>query len=54
MDTRMTDTLVCDALSMALFRRGLPDQFIVYSDRDSKYCSKDYRDLITAYNLKKV
>ncbi len=52
MDTRMTATLVCDALSMALFRRGFPEQDIVHSDRGSQYCSKDYRDLITAYNLK--
>ncbi|ATC59520.1 IS3 family transposase [Vibrio anguillarum] len=52
MDTRMTATLVCDALSMALFRRGFPEQVIVHSDRGSQHCSKDYRDLITAYNLK--
>ena len=52
MDTRMTATLVCDALSMALFRRGFPEQVIVHSDRGSQYCSKDYRDLITAYKLK--
>ncbi|EJG0514650.1 IS3 family transposase [Vibrio parahaemolyticus] len=52
MDTRMTATLVCDALSMALFRRGFPEEVIVHSDRGSQYCSKDYRDLITAYNLK--
>ncbi|MGO2509744.1 MAG: IS3 family transposase [Vibrio hibernica] len=52
MDTRMTAILVCDALSMALFRRGFPEEVIVHSDRGSQYCSKDYRDLITAYNLK--
>ncbi|OJH77005.1 Integrase core domain protein [Vibrio vulnificus] len=52
MDTKMTATLVCDALSMALFRRGFPEQVIVHSVRGSQYCSKDYRDLMTAYNLK--
>ena len=52
MDTRMTATLVCDALSMALFRRGFPEQVIVHSDRGSQYCSKEYRELITAYKLK--
>ncbi len=62
MDTKMMATLVCDALSMALFRRGFPEQVILHRDRDrdrdrgrgrgSQYCSKDYRDLITAYNLK--
>ncbi|WP_394142135.1 IS3 family transposase [Vibrio chagasii] len=52
MDTRMTASLVCDALSMALFRRGFPEQVITHSDRGSQYCSKDYRDLISTYNLK--
>lgn len=51
-DTKMMATLVCDALSMALFRRGFPEQVILHRDRGSQYCSKDYRDLITAYNLK--
>ncbi len=51
MDTRMMATLVCDVLSMALFRHGFPEQVIVHSDRDSQYCSKDYRDIITAHNL---
>lgn len=52
MDTRMTATLVCDALSMTLFCRWLPEQVIVHSYRGSQYCSKDYRDIITVYNLK--
>jgi transposase InsO family protein len=52
MDTRMTATLVSDALSMALFRRGFPERVIVHSDRGSQYCSKDYRELITTYNLR--
>ncbi|MDF4691194.1 IS3 family transposase [Vibrio parahaemolyticus] len=52
MDTKMMATLVCDALSMALFRRGFPEQVILHRDRGSQYCSKDYRYLITAYNLK--
>ncbi len=30
----------------------LPEQVIVHSDRGSQYCSKDCRNLITAYNLK--
>ncbi|PMH73451.1 transposase [Vibrio cyclitrophicus] len=53
MNTRMTASLVCDALSMALFRRGFPEQVITHSDRGSQYCSKDYRDLISNYNLRK-
>ncbi|TCV31196.1 IS3 family transposase [Vibrio crassostreae] len=52
MNTRMTASLVCDALSMALFRRGFPEQVITHSDRGSQYCSKGYRDLISNYNLR--
>lgn len=52
MDSRMTADLVCDALKMALFRRGFPKGVIVHSDRGSQYCSKDYRDLNSKYKLK--
>lgn len=48
----MRATLLSDALSMALSRLGSPEQVIVHSDRGGQYCSKDYRNLITAYNLK--
>lgn len=51
MDTRMTASLLSNALSVALFHRGFPEKVIVNSDRGSQYCSKDYRDLITAYSL---
>ncbi len=52
MSNRMTATLVCDALSMALFRRGMPEEVTIHSDRGRQYCSKNYRDLIAAHNLK--
>lgn len=52
MNTRMTATLVCDPLSMALFRRGMPEEVIIHSDRGNQYCSKGYQDLIAAHNLK--
>lgn len=45
-------TLVCDALSLALFRHGFSEQVFVNSARGSQYISKDYRNIITAYNLK--
>ena len=51
MSNRMTADLVCDALKMALFRRGRPKKVIVHSDRGSQYCSHDYRDLITKHQL---
>lgn len=38
MSERMTATLVCDALRMALWRRKNPKGVIVHSDRGSQYC----------------
>ncbi len=35
MSERMTATLVCDALMMALWRRGMPEGVIFHSDRGS-------------------
>ena len=51
MSERMTADLVCDALSMALFRRGFPEGVVVHSDRGSQYCSHDYRSLIERNKL---
>ena len=51
MSTRMTAQLACDALTMALFRRGLPKNVIVHSDRGSQYCSHAYLDLIEKHQL---
>jgi transposase InsO family protein len=52
MGTRMTTDLVCDALKMALFRRGLPEAVILHSDRGSQYCSHAYRELAEEHNLR--
>ena len=46
MNRRMTQQLVCDALTMALFRRHFPKGTIIHSDRGSQYCSKRYQRLI--------
>jgi putative transposase len=51
MSQRMTAQLVCDALQMALWRRGMPRGVIVHSDRGSQYCSGDYQALIKAHVL---
>ncbi|MCE9687447.1 IS3 family transposase [Shewanella sp. AS16] len=51
MSSRMTSELVCDALKMALFRRGFPKEVITHSDRGSQYCSHAYRDLIARHEL---
>lgn len=44
--------LVCDALTMALFRRKFPKDVIVHSDRGSQYCSKKYQKLLKINGLK--
>ena len=46
MGNRMTRQLMCDALTMALFRREFPKEVIIHSDRGSQYCSKLYQGLI--------
>lgn len=51
MSERMTSTLVCDALTMALWRRKRPLGVIVHSDRGSQYCSHDHRRLLRDNNL---
>ena len=51
MSERMTATLVCDALRMALFRRQRPRGVIVHSDRGSQYCSHEHRALLDAHGL---
>ena len=51
MSGRMKAKLVCDALTMALFRRGFPSRVIVHSDRGSQYCSKRYRRLLRQHAL---
>ena len=48
---RMTQQLVSDALTMALFRRGFPRDVIVHSDRGSQYCSKGYQALLQLNRL---
>ncbi len=52
MNRRMTQQLVCDALSMALFRRGFPKDIILHSDRGSQYCSKRYQRLMANNQLR--
>jgi putative transposase len=46
MSRRMTQQLVCDALTMAFFRRHFPRGTIIHSDRGSQYCAKRYQRLI--------
>lgn len=51
MPERMTATLVCNALRMALFRRKRPRNVIKHTDRGSQYCSREHRDLLHQHGL---
>ncbi len=51
MSERMKATLVCDALRMAQFRRGMPRGVIVHSDRGSQYCSVAFQALLSKHGL---
>lgn len=52
MNKRMKASLVTDALTMAMFRRGMPKGVIIHSDRGSQYCSRAYRDLAKEHDYK--
>lgn len=43
--------LVCDALRMALWRRGFPRGVLFHSDRGSQYCAHDYQRLMKQYGF---
>ncbi len=47
----MKAQLVCDALQMALWRRGLPRGVLVHSDRGGQYCSRRYQALLAKHDL---
>jgi transposase InsO family protein len=51
MSKRINKQLVCNALSMALWRRQFPTNVIVHSDRGSQYCSKQYQKLLKQNQL---
>lgn len=43
LDTHMRESLICDALDMAVARRDVPARLIVHSDRGVQYRSHSYR-----------
>jgi transposase InsO family protein/transposase-like protein len=51
MSERMTATLVCDALMMALWRRHFPKDVIMHTDRGSQYCSDAHQSLLRKHQL---
>jgi len=48
---RMTATLTIDALQMALWRRKMPQNVIVHSDRGVQYCSAAYQQVLAKHGL---
>jgi transposase InsO family protein len=51
MSDRMTSRLVCDALTMAVFKRKRPEEVIVHTDRGSQYGSAAYQQLLSQNRL---
>ena len=51
MNRRMNASLVCDALTMAIWNRRPESGLICHSDRGSQYASKMYRNLLKANNF---
>lgn len=47
----MSRQLVCDALMMALWRRGFPRGVLFHSDRGSQYCSGDYQTMLQSFGF---
>jgi len=52
MDSRMTKTLVADALRAAYWRKKPKPGLMHHSDRGSQYCSAAYRALQASYGMK--
>ena len=52
MDRRMKARLVCEALTMALWRRRPSPGLIMHTDRGSQYCSHRYQNLIARHDLR--
>jgi transposase InsO family protein len=51
MSVRIERQFVCDALQAAILTRGKPEGVMVHSDQEVQYASKDYRSIITQYDL---
>ncbi len=51
LQSTLSRQLVCDALMMALWRRGFPRGVLFHSDRGSQYCAHDYQLLMKQYGF---
>lgn len=52
MSNRLKETLVIDALKMALFRRKIHTNLLLHSDRGSQYAADDFQQLLRNNNIK--
>lgn len=51
MSSRMQESLVCDALKMALFRRKVASTLLLHSDRGSQYASYNFQYLLRQHQI---
>ena len=51
MSATMTAQLVADALMMAIWRRGKPDELMHHSDRGSQYTSEQFQRLMAEHGI---
>lgn len=51
MDKRMTETLVMNALNMALFRRKISSGLLLHSDRGSQYAAAAFQALLKQHQI---
>lgn len=51
MQTRMTSQLVADALMMAIWRRGRPQELLHHSDQGSQYTSEHFQRLLAEQGI---
>jgi putative transposase len=51
MKSTMTVPLVVDALTMAIWRRGKPEELLHHSDQGSQYTSEDFQGLLTEQGI---
>lgn len=51
MNSRMTTSLIMNALRMAIFRRQPATGLLFHSDRGSQYCSNDFQNMLKKHQM---
>lgn len=52
MSSRMKESLVIDALKMALFNRKVSSNLLLHSDRGSQYAAENFQQILLNNNIK--